>query len=308
MLIKKAVPMYSYNFLSTIRITCEELCIKFSSILIGPKKFYRHFKKFLGKLKISIYDLYYLNNNKYQKSFEAKPLFNAVLKIYGKSCTKFSKLSYKRKNFYDFPTTKLLANFRNFEYFNNLSKTLYYIFKIFWSAKKFLSLFKKKILRKIENFNCLLIVQKKSKFFENLTFLNYNNIKNRFDRKLVLRKNSCFPSFFVLILNDGKTGIFTQNQFSTESIFLYDCNSKTNHCKYLKFSPNVYVSVIYIQLNFQKCLTFFDVGKNILDDQKKLENLIQVQIFTKSVENVKICKPLKHKPPFSPTTGNYILG
>ncbi|KAF0761993.1 Uncharacterized protein FWK35_00016169 [Aphis craccivora] len=39
--------------------------------------------------------------------------------------------------------------------------------------------------------------------------------------------------------NDEKTGIFTQNQFSTKSIFFYGCNSKTNHCKYLKFSPNV---------------------------------------------------------------------
>ncbi|KAF0702576.1 Uncharacterized protein FWK35_00025123, partial [Aphis craccivora] len=38
--------------------------------------------------------------------------------------------------------------------------------------------------------------------------------------------------------NYGKTGIFTQNQFSTKSIFLYGCNSKTNHYKYLKFSPN----------------------------------------------------------------------
>ncbi|KAF0759908.1 hypothetical protein FWK35_00009135, partial [Aphis craccivora] len=38
------VPIYSYNFLITIRKTYEELCIKFSSILIGPKKFYRHFK------------------------------------------------------------------------------------------------------------------------------------------------------------------------------------------------------------------------------------------------------------------------
>ncbi|KAF0729972.1 hypothetical protein FWK35_00030163, partial [Aphis craccivora] len=26
-----------------------------------------------------------------------------------------------------------------------------------------------------------------------------------------------------------KTGIFTQNQFLTKSIFLYGCNSKTNH-------------------------------------------------------------------------------
>ncbi|KAF0758065.1 hypothetical protein FWK35_00023522 [Aphis craccivora] len=45
MLIKKIVPMYSYNFLITIRLTYEELFIKFSSILIGPKKFYRYFKK-----------------------------------------------------------------------------------------------------------------------------------------------------------------------------------------------------------------------------------------------------------------------
>ncbi|KAF0771832.1 hypothetical protein FWK35_00001120 [Aphis craccivora] len=52
---KKIVPMYSYIFLITIRITYEELCIKFSSSLIGPKKFYQHFKKkFSEKLKISI--------------------------------------------------------------------------------------------------------------------------------------------------------------------------------------------------------------------------------------------------------------
>ncbi|KAE9545351.1 hypothetical protein AGLY_000894 [Aphis glycines] len=60
--------------------------------------------------------------------------------------------------------------------------------------------------------------------------------------------------------NDGKTGIFTQNQFSTESIFLYGCNSKTNHCKYLKISPNIYNSIIFIH-----------VGKKILDDQKNLK-------------------------------------
>ncbi|KAF0765912.1 hypothetical protein FWK35_00017223 [Aphis craccivora] len=51
---KKIVNMYSYNFLITIR-TYEELYIKFSSILIGPKKFYRHLKKkFSEKLKISV--------------------------------------------------------------------------------------------------------------------------------------------------------------------------------------------------------------------------------------------------------------
>ncbi|KAF0689177.1 hypothetical protein FWK35_00036546 [Aphis craccivora] len=51
--------MYSYNFLITFItlefITYKELCIKFSSILIGPKKFYRHFKNiFSEKLKISV--------------------------------------------------------------------------------------------------------------------------------------------------------------------------------------------------------------------------------------------------------------
>ncbi|KAE9528743.1 hypothetical protein AGLY_012318 [Aphis glycines] len=65
--------------------------------------------------------------------------------------------------------------------------------------------------------------------------------------------------------NDGKTAIFTQNQFSTESIFLYRCNSKTN-----------------------QLLTFFDVDKKFLDDQK-LKKIKNLQIFTKSVENAKIC-------------------
>ncbi|KAF0749674.1 Uncharacterized protein FWK35_00036671, partial [Aphis craccivora] len=70
-------------------------------------------------------------------------------------------------------------------------------------------------------------------------------------------KSKHFPTVFKKIeknkkKSDGKTGIFTQNQFSTKSIFLYGCNSKTNHCKYWKCSPKVNVSVIYIQLNFQK--------------------------------------------------------
>ncbi|KAF0684736.1 Uncharacterized protein FWK35_00037343 [Aphis craccivora] len=43
--------------------------------------------------------------------------------------------------------------------------------------------------------------------------------------------------------NDGKTEIFTQNQFLTKSIFLYGCTSKTNHCKYLKISPNFYLFI-----------------------------------------------------------------
>ncbi|KAF0765123.1 Uncharacterized protein FWK35_00010610, partial [Aphis craccivora] len=40
---------------------------------------------------------------------------------------------------------------------------------------------------------------------------------------------------------------------------LYSYNSKTNYSKYLKFSLNIRISVIYIQLNFQNILTFFEL-------------------------------------------------
>ncbi|KAE9526715.1 hypothetical protein AGLY_013363 [Aphis glycines] len=150
-----------FNGLNTskFKITYEELCIKFST-----QKKSKYFEN-----QITIYDLYYLNNNKYQKSFEAKPLFNAVffclnpveffLQIFEKKFMKnlvpnFQNLVIKEKIFTIFQPQNYLQIFAILTYF------------IFWSAKKFLSLFKKKILRKIENFNCLLIVQKKSKFLK----------------------------------------------------------------------------------------------------------------------------------------------
>ncbi|KAF0711414.1 hypothetical protein FWK35_00034837, partial [Aphis craccivora] len=57
-----------------------------------------------------------------------------------------------------------------------------------------------------------------------------------------------------------KNGNFYAKPVFDRIDFLYGCNSKINHCKYLKFSPNVYVSVIYIH-----------VDKKILDDQKVLK-------------------------------------
>ena len=56
-----------------------------------------------------------------------------------------------------------------------------------------------------------------------------------------------------------KNGNFYAKPVFDQIDFLYGCNSKTSHYKYLKFSPNFYVSVIYIQLNFQKFLTFFEL-------------------------------------------------
>ncbi|KAF0755257.1 hypothetical protein FWK35_00024621 [Aphis craccivora] len=43
--------MYCYNFLITIRITYEELYIKFSKLFGHPKFFYRHFIKISQKIK-----------------------------------------------------------------------------------------------------------------------------------------------------------------------------------------------------------------------------------------------------------------
>ncbi|KAE9525006.1 hypothetical protein AGLY_015056, partial [Aphis glycines] len=70
--------------------------------------------------------------------------------------------------------------------------------------------------------------------------------------------------------SDGKTGIFTQNQFSTKSIFLYNCNSKTNHYKYLNFHE-----MFMLALSIHIFFFFFEISI------KKIENLIQnlVQVF-----------------------------
>jgi len=44
-------------------------------------------------------------------------------------------------------------------------------------------------------------------------------------------------------------------------IFLYGSMvvKKTNLCKSLEFSSNIYISVIYIQLHFQNILSFFEL-------------------------------------------------
>ncbi|KAF0751226.1 sideroflexin-2-like [Aphis craccivora] len=72
--------------------------------------------------------------------------------------------------------------------------------------------------------------------------------------------------------SEGNTGIFTQNQLSTISTYCltYGCNSKTNNCKYLKFLPHVYVTVIKTWLNFQNIMTFFILIhylENVLDNK-----------------------------------------
>ncbi|KAF0756206.1 Uncharacterized protein FWK35_00018795 [Aphis craccivora] len=60
-----------------------------------------------------------------------------------------------------------------------------------------------------------------------------------------------------------KRGFLRKTSFRPNRFFLYGCNSKTNHCKYLKFSPNVYVIInrplkfsIFMRIFFEVSLKF----------------------------------------------------
>ncbi|KAE9537388.1 hypothetical protein AGLY_006411 [Aphis glycines] len=152
-------------------ITYEELCIKFSSILMGPKNFYRHFKKkFLGKLKISFL-------KKSQNILKIKSLFTTFI---------------------------LILNFTIFQPQNYLQ---FFAILTYFSAKKFLSLFKKKYSEKLKI----------------SIFLSYSKIKNS-----ILTKTGFAPS----LKRKLNLAVFVKIEF----LFCY--NSKTKECKYLKFSPN----------------------------------------------------------------------
>ncbi|KAE9526558.1 hypothetical protein AGLY_013206 [Aphis glycines] len=140
---------------------------------------------------LGIYDLYFLNNNKYLKSFEDKSLslrdFLKILnsnalkifpimmlrvfsiatcrKTYGKLSVVFLILSYKHKTFYNFLISKLLANFRVIDRFPTIRTThkepCIKFSSFFGHPKFFYRHFKKKFT-------------KESKID---LFLNYNHIK-----------------------------------------------------------------------------------------------------------------------------------
>ncbi|KAF0769056.1 Uncharacterized protein FWK35_00009762 [Aphis craccivora] len=80
-------------------------------------------------------------------------------------------------------------------------------------------------------------------------------------------KSKHFPTVFKKIekKNDGKTRIFTQNQFSTKSIFLYGCNSK------------------FINLHYrpQKFSIFMRIMKKTLENFKFLRNLLKTRKFVR---------------------------
>ncbi|KAF0761356.1 Uncharacterized protein FWK35_00024777, partial [Aphis craccivora] len=85
--------------------------------------------------------------------------------------------------------------------------------------------------------------------------------------------------------------------------FLYGCNSKTNHCKYLKFSPNVPYELLSFE-NVKICKIKNTTLRNSLLRFAFYLLIPIAQFFLLFC----VFMPLKYKPPFSVTTGNYILG
>ncbi|KAE9537626.1 hypothetical protein AGLY_006649 [Aphis glycines] len=143
-----------------------------------------------------------------------------------------------------------------------------------------------------------------------------------------------FPTVFKKIeknkkKNDGKTGIFTQNQFSTKLIiflwfsnFYEICQKRENLQRNDNDLSQTILNICYFSKN---TLKFHHVDKIIFLALLKYLKIVykvphmhnffllafEVQMLTKIRQNheyLQIILPLKHKPPFSPTTGNYILG
>ncbi|KAE9525894.1 hypothetical protein AGLY_013943 [Aphis glycines] len=111
-------------------ITYEELCITFSSILIGPKKFYRHFKKkFLGKLKISFLkksqNILKIKSRKENDNLNNWLNLEFILQIFEEKFMEnlvpnFQNLVIKEKFFTIFQPQSYLQIFAILTYFKNL--------------------------------------------------------------------------------------------------------------------------------------------------------------------------------------------
>ncbi|KAF0761045.1 Uncharacterized protein FWK35_00004888 [Aphis craccivora] len=119
------------------------------------------------------------------------------------------------KKFYDFSTTKLLVNVRVFDRFLKTTHKEPCI--------KFSKLFGKNFCDSEWSDECIDFTM------YSITSRNDAPISNFGGGQKLTFSNSFKKNREKQKKNDGKTGIFTQNQFSTKLIFFYGCNLKTNH-------------------------------------------------------------------------------
>ncbi|KAF0693134.1 Uncharacterized protein FWK35_00033576, partial [Aphis craccivora] len=86
------------------------------------------------------------------------------------------------------------------------------------------------------------------------------------------RNNASISNFGGGFRYQNESSWCIDEEFSTKSIFLYGCNSKTNHYKYLKFSPNVYVMSIKKNLDDQKFKFLRNLSKTRKFARLKIQN------------------------------------
>ncbi|KAE9537424.1 hypothetical protein AGLY_006447 [Aphis glycines] len=156
-------------------------------------------------LGLDIYDLYYFNNNKYQKSFEAKPFFFVFVSVYSITSRNNASISnfkggfrWKKVKSLHFPTA-----FKKIE----KKKMIFVVIKI---AQFFLLAFEVQILTKIrqnyEYFIFIDISKKKKKYLFTVNF-----VENWFRLKIPV-----FPNFF-----EKYWKLLTLDLYNAPKIFIF---------------------------------------------------------------------------------------
>ncbi|KAE9541180.1 hypothetical protein AGLY_004425 [Aphis glycines] len=174
-------------------------------ILIKIKKSANGYRSAVHK-GVGIYDLYFLNNNKYLKSFDSfedkiSLALHDFVKIYNSNAHKiFPIMIYEHKKFYDFSTSKLLANFRVFDRFPTIKTThkesCIKFSKLFGHPKIFYRHFKKKNLHKNRKFQWSINNSKKVKIGQRSTFFiiivsqTYRKSRIKYEQLIRNLKNS----------------------------------------------------------------------------------------------------------------------
>ncbi|KAE9533272.1 hypothetical protein AGLY_009313 [Aphis glycines] len=170
------------------------------------------------------------------------------------------------------------------------------------------------------------IIEVKNKHFPTVFKKIENNKIKMTEKRQFLRKTSFRPNrfFYMVVIQKLITVKFLRNlsktrKFAMRLNFKFLRNRVTitiypqtilNICYYSKSISRRYLKILPIK--------FFWPNQNTCKFLYKVPHMhnfflfaFEVQILTKIRQNyeyLQIILPLKHKPPFSPTTGNYILG
>ncbi|KAE9530614.1 hypothetical protein AGLY_011076 [Aphis glycines] len=163
------------------------------------------------------------------------------------------------------------------------------------------------------------ILEVKSKHFPTVFKKIEKNKKKMTEKREFLRKTSFRPNRFFYMVTTEIFDFYANFYLKCRSNFYEICRKRENLQFSISFPSSIYRenSKHHYKKNFNVDKIFLALSKylKILYKVSHMHNFfllaLEVQILTKIRQNyeyLQIILPLKHKPPFSPTTGNYILG